>query len=152
MMLHSKIIHCPEKPEDVAMAALPLAKMAMDYSIELGIGTTIFNTETFIKGWMEGTQHVLGFYSEDELVGMVLGITQSQMFTNAIVLVAQTAYINRDHRQSGAVHVTEAIAATKAYCKSIGVERLLIHADPRMVAGMIKQGGSQIYAGVEFEL
>ena len=151
-MLHSKIIHCPETPEDVALAALPLAKMAMDYSIELGIGTAIFDTETFIKGWMEGTEHVLGFYADTELVGMVLGNTQTQMFTNAITLTAHTAYINREHRQEGAIHVNEAIAATKAYCKSVGVDRLIIHADPRMVKGMEKQNGKLVYAAVEFDL
>lgn len=151
-MLHSKIIHCPEKPDDVAMAALPLAKMAMDYNIELGIGTAIFDTATFIKGWMEGTQHVLGFYADDELAGMVLGITTTQMFTNAVVLTAQTAYIKREHRQEGAQHVAEALTATKAYAKSINVDRLVIHADPRMVGGLIKQGGAHVYAAVEFEV
>lgn len=152
-MLHSKIIHCPATPEEISLAALPLAKMAMDYSIELGIGTKIFDTETFIKGWMEGSQHVLGFYNEaEQLVGMVLGITQTQMFSNDVVLTVQTAYINRDHRQAGAQHVMEALAASKQYASEIGASRIVIHAEVSMVEGLSKMGGKHIYAGMEFDV
>lgn len=151
-MLHSKIIECPETPVEIEEAAAPLAAMAMDYAIELGIGKTIYNSHDFILGWMKGTKFAIGVYSEDELVGMILGDIRYHAFTDAKTLVVTTVYLRREYRKQGDGHIVEAFTAGKAYAKKIGAVSIILHADPGMIKSLEKYGGTLGYVSVHFDV
>lgn len=149
-MLRSKLIECPATPDEIEAAILPIAAMAMDYAIELGIGRTVYNTQGFIQGWMEGKQFVIGVYSEDELVGMILGAITMHAFTDAKQLIVQTAYLRKEHRTQSDAYIVEAFATAKAFAKSIHATNLIIHAGEGMEKALAKYGGSVGYVGVQF--
>ena len=151
-MLHSKIIPCPDNPDDIEAAIMPIAAMAMDYAIELGIGKTIYNTHGFIHGWMQGTQFVIGVYDGEEIVGMILGRITAHAFTDAKTMVVQTAYLRREHRTASDKYIVDAFATAKAYAKQIDAVNLIIHAEGRMVKPLEKYGGKVGYVAMQFNV
>jgi len=151
-MLHSKVVHCPEKPDDIAVAAAPFAEMAMDYAIELGIGKTLYNTQGFILDWMRGKKFVIGIYDKEDLVGMITGTITFNAFTDAKVMTVQTAYLRREYRTHSDAFIVDAFSTARAFAKSIEADTLFLHADPRMAKPLKKYGGTVSYVAIQFDI
>ena len=148
-MLTSKIIKYPTVPEEIKKPIEAIAKMVIDYNLELGIPDPQFDVPVFVREWGAGTQHILGFYHGEELVGFLLSSTQQDRYTSRKFVLVESIYVKPAYRTEGTENVELAILTMRAYAKTLGVASCRVHANPQFVEFLKGHGGEIVYTGME---
>lgn len=151
-MLSFKPIPCPDDPDAVTEAMTPISEMVVDYCIEAGVGDSTFNFTDFVVQWRLGNQHIMGIYSDDELVGMILGVLRHKLFSASKMLVVELVYLKRSYRSEGSGIIYSAMAVGKDFAKKLGADTLIVHADVDKVKSLAPGRGTHVYSAVEYIL
>lgn len=149
-MLTFKPIKCPPEGTDLQPILTPLAEMVGDYCVELGVGDGLSSFQDFVVQWVLHKHHIMGIYSGDELVGMIVATLRHKLFSAATVLVVEMIYLKRGHRSEGLSIIPSALAAGKVFAKEVDADTLIIHADVQYTKSLAPGDGEHVYTAVEY--
>ena len=148
-MLTFRIVHFPKKPSEFKYYLNRIAELLFAYWKEIETSEFLFDVQVFAQEWMEGEQHVLGYFDGDDLVGLALAKSGNVKFSDEKMMVYQNIFILEEFRTAdNLTMIYDSLKLGREYGEDLGFKNFFVEASPEHEAFFKKMGGKVVYIGL----